>query len=86
MKDPWCNDLALSTSNMKVVSSNPGQATSFSIFFSTKMITFVPCNIFERIWYSEFILEWRLKSGFWSSILYTYIEKKCTKTNEFRPI
>ena len=21
------------------------------------MITFMPCNIFERIWYSEFILE-----------------------------
>ena len=22
----------------------------------TKMITFKPCNIFERVWYSEFIL------------------------------
>ena len=38
---------------MEVVSSNPSQATSF---FSTKMITFVLCNIFEVIWNSEFIL------------------------------
>ena len=38
-----------------VVSSNPSLATSF-LFFSTKMITFVLCNIFEWIWYSEFIL------------------------------
>ena len=28
------------------------------------MITFVPCNIFERIWYSEFILE----NKSWNSI------------------
>ena len=41
---------------MEVVSSNPSQATSF-LFFSTTMITFVLCNIFELIWYSEFILE-----------------------------
>ena len=34
MKDPWCNGyIALSTSNMKIMSSNPSQATSFSIFF-----------------------------------------------------
>ena len=37
------------------MSSNPNQATSF-LFFSTKMITFVLCNICECIWYSEFIL------------------------------
>ena len=40
---------------MEMVSSNPSQATSF-LFFSTKMITFVVCKIFELIWYSEFIL------------------------------
>ena len=40
---------------MEVVSSNPSQATSF-LSFSTKMITFVLCNIFELILYSEFIL------------------------------
>ena len=37
------------------MSSNLSQATSF-LFFSTKMITFMLCNIFELIWYSEFIL------------------------------
>ena len=47
--------LALWTSIMEVMSSNPIQATSF-LFFSTKKITFVLFNIFEWIWYSEFIL------------------------------
>ena len=31
------------------------------------MITFVPCNIFEWIWYSEFILGWKQKV--WISVL-----------------
>ena len=33
------------------------------LFFPQKMITFVPCNIFERIWYSEFILEKKSLKG-----------------------
>ena len=40
---------------MEAMSSNPSQATSF-LFFSTKVITFKPCNIFELIWYSEWPL------------------------------
>ena len=54
MKGPWCDGYHF---QLLIWSLNPSQNTSFSIFFSTKMITFVPCNIFERIWYSEFILE-----------------------------
>ena len=36
------------------------------------MITFVPCNIFERIWYSEFILD---KSNLYIRILLFDIEE-----------
>ena len=34
--------------------SQPGHLFFYS--FSNKMITVVPCNIFEQIWYNEFIL------------------------------
>ena len=44
------------------MSLNPGLATSFFFLFFSQMITFVPCNIFEQIWYSEFILEDFLQS------------------------
>ena len=37
------------------MSSNSSQATSF-LFFSTKVITFEPGNIFVLIWYSEWPL------------------------------
>ena len=49
--------LAPSPSNMMIVSLNPGLANSFLIPPpQKKMIALVLCNIFEQIWYSEFIL------------------------------
>ena len=59
---------------MEVVSSNPSQATSF-LFFSTKMITFVLCNIFELIWYSEFILVNEIRKCF-PQFLFVFLQAK----------
>ena len=55
MKDPWCNGKQFQLLIWRSWVRIPARPPLF-LFFSTKMITFVPCNIFEQIWYSEFIL------------------------------
>ena len=54
MKDPWCNVTFDFYYKGRESQSQPGHL--FFYLFSTKMITFVSCNIFDQIWYSEFIL------------------------------
>ena len=47
------------------------------------MITFVPCNIFERIWYSQFILIEMLHFSFWTIYFFIYPLTLCFILLEF---
>ena len=79
MKDQWCNGLhyrLLIWRSWVLIPARPP-----FLFFSTKMITFVLCNIFERIWYSEFILivkSWSCTSTF-EKKLACALKKSCSK-------